>query len=208
MVLMIAIESIDLWRIESDYTVSPNVARRLYSLAIETADIAGDVVEIGCWKGRSTCFLAAGCRDSGGIVIAVDPFTGSPDYALGGKEPSEFLAKHGSTLDAFRINIRDVGLQEYVSERVGYSTDVARSFRGACRLLFIDGDHRMPEPQRDFEAWFPFVSPGGAICFDDVGNAHYPELREYVDSLKYLPGLTFVEQIENLAVFSKTSDLG
>lgn len=197
----------DFWRIESDYSVSSNVANRLYALAVETAYIAGEVVEIGCWKGRSTCFLAAGCRDSRGIVVAVDPFTGSPDYVLGGKEPSEFLAQHGSTLEIFRGNIRENGLQNYVVEYVGHSTSMARHFTSSCRLLFIDGDHRMPEPQRDFDAWFSCVSFGGIVCFDDIDNPHYPELGRYVDSLKSSPALTFVEEIESLSVFRKINNL-
>ncbi len=53
--------------------------RGMYYYWLAYAGVPGDIIELGCWQGRSTTFLAQACKDSGnGIVHVVDTFKGNP----------------------------------------------------------------------------------------------------------------------------------
>ena len=150
---------------------------RLYFLAYGNAPLGGDIIEIGSWQGRSTCFLAQACKDAGvGVVHAIDHFRGNPGkeshYVVGSSDLSDLEAN-------CRANIARVGLADFVrlhaadaggvSERVGAAThDV--------RLLFIDGEHSAEAVRRDIAQYVPLLKSGGLIVFDDYA----PEFSDYV----------------------------
>jgi predicted O-methyltransferase YrrM len=51
-------------------------------------------------------------------------------------------------------------------------------------LLFIDGDHSTSGVKADWNAFSPFMNPGGFIVFDDYLDAEYsPEVRGAVDEI-------------------------
>jgi hypothetical protein len=74
---------------------------------------SANVVEIGSFKGRSTCCLALGCRESEKRIFAIDSFDGGPDLPKGNSLP-EFLE-----------NLKRRGLSRYVEPVVGLSGEVA-----------------------------------------------------------------------------------
>lgn len=130
------------------------------------------LVEIGAFKGRSTCWLALGAkaRAAGGKVHAIDHFTGSPEHQPGGTHPDPDIASHGSTLPAFRANIARLNLGDFVEPIVSTSLAAAPAWSGGpIRLLFIDGDHSYEASQADHDAWRTHITPGGLIAFHDVG---------------------------------------
>jgi len=135
----------------------------------------GAVVEIGSFKGRSTCWLAAGAKKRGaggkpGVVHAIDHFKGSPEHQPGGTHPDPDIAACGSTLPAFNANIARLGFAEFVRAIEQPSLPAARDWAGGpIRLLFIDGDHSFEASKADYEAWRPRIAPGGLVAFHDVG---------------------------------------
>lgn len=131
----------------------------------------GEVVEIGSYHGRSTCFLALGLKLRGcGLVHAVDHFQGSPEHQEGEACEDAHLRADGSTLPVFRENLGRNQLLAHVNPIIAASGRAAAEWDGALiRLLFIDGDHSYDGTKADFEAWKQFVTPGGFICFHDVG---------------------------------------
>ncbi len=52
----------------------------LYTLALASSHLDGDLVEIGSWCGRSTIVLAQAAWESGGMVHAVDFFPAADDW--------------------------------------------------------------------------------------------------------------------------------
>jgi predicted O-methyltransferase YrrM len=147
-------------------------------------DTTGHVVEVGSFKGRSSCWLATGLKrriqlfpttppapPQSPRVFAVDHFTGSPEHQPGGTYPDPDIAEHGSTLPAFTANINRLGLGDMIEPVPQASLKAAAEWsRGPIRLLFIDGDHSYEASKADYEAWRPHMTPGGLIAFHDVGT--------------------------------------
>ena len=127
-------------------------------------------MEIGSFKGRSTCWLAAGCRDSRrSKVVAIDHFCGSPEHQPNNSHADRDLAAEGSTLPAFRRNLEEQKLADFVTVLVGSSVEASKGWDEPIRLLFIDGEHSAAAVRQDFETWSPFVVRRGLVAFHDVG---------------------------------------
>jgi hypothetical protein len=116
-----------------------------------------NLVEIGSFKGRSTCCLAFGCRTSKKRVFAVDSFDGNL-----------WESQYRTFFQEFEQNIERCGLSSYVEPVKGSSTDVAKNWNQPIHFLFIDGSHRYEDVLADFAGFLPHVLPGGIIAFHDV----------------------------------------
>jgi MMP 1-O-methyltransferase len=131
--------------------------------------IEGEIVEIGSFMGKSTCWLAAGAMNRKEVKVnAVDHFKGSPEHQAGKVAECKELVEKGSTFDVFMANIKSAKVAQYVNPLVGASEEVARTWTKPISLLFIDGDHSYDASKRDFEMWSPFVATGGIIAFHDI----------------------------------------
>ena len=143
---------------------------------------AGAIVEIGSFKGRSTCFLALGSQLANREKItAIDHFRGSPEHQPGQAFADRAIAACGSTLPTFRANLAAAGLDQQVEAMAMSSTEAAADWRRPIRLLFIDGDHGYEATKRDFDAFASHVMPEGVICFHDVGP--WPGVTRFVAEL-------------------------
>jgi predicted O-methyltransferase YrrM len=159
--------------------VAPRHGEALFWMAY-SSPVDGDVVEVGSWQGRSTCYLAAACRDAdNGRVHAIEHFKGNPGkqdkYVVGAEDLSDLKAN-------FQQNIARLGLTDRVVLHDGRSEDVADQVRAdvsAARLLFLDGEHTYPALSRDLELYADLVAPGGVIVFDDY-SVEFPGVVEAV----------------------------
>lgn len=140
----------------------------LYLLS-RTSSVRGDVVELGSWQGRSTCFLAQGCRDSGnGVVHAVDHFkgnTGRESHYVVGKEDLSDLKSN------FETNIARAGLSDRVVLHDMSSQDARSEVSSPVRLLFIDAEHTYSAVTNDISVWRDVLTPGAIVVFDDVATS-------------------------------------
>jgi predicted O-methyltransferase YrrM len=128
---------------------------------------AANIVEVGSFKGRSTCCLALGCKRTQRRVFAVDTFDGGPDL------PKAEL------LPDFLRNLEVTGLSRFVEPRVGLSTEVSSKWDKPIHLLFIDGSHSYEDVLADFNGFYPYVVPGGIVAFHDVCEAWPGVLRAW-----------------------------
>ena len=144
----------------------------------------GAVVEIGSYRGRSTCFLAYGVKMSNrGVVYAVDHFKGSPEHKVGALNEDEILLKEKSLLPQFEKNIRKYNLHDHVSVIVSESKVASTLWDGRpIRLLFIDGDHSYDSTKSDFDAWSKYIETGGVVAFHDVGES-WPGVTRFTEEL-------------------------
>lgn len=161
----------------------------------------GEVVEIGSFMGRSTCWLATGLALAGrGKVTAIDTFQGSPEHQA---DPHlKKVLEEGKLFDGFTAVIEQHGLAGQVRPLVGDSHQVAQTWDKPVRLLFIDGDHSYEGVSRDFADWEKHVIPGGVVCFHDVGvwdgvTAFYKE------NLRKNPAYHEVVGVDSLRAFIK-----
>ena len=143
------------------------------------AEIAGEVpveqaiVELGSFKGKSTCYLGVGSRHGGGArVYAVDLWQqhSSPEYG----DPAVF--------SEWRRQVSSLDLQETVLPVRCDSASLGRLFVLPVGLLFIDGHHSYDSVKADFHAWATKIVEGGYLAFhDDVHRATGFGVRRFVD---------------------------
>ncbi len=132
------------------------------------------IVEIGSYRGRSAVALALGAQLSArNRVYAIDPHT-------------EFvgpLGGHYGPVDqaALYNNLTRAGLGDQVAVVCLPSLAAARGWPARdVGLLWIDGDHTAAAVRADYEAWQPWVLPGGVVAFHD---SDVPGVRGLLDAL-------------------------
>lgn len=136
----------------------PGQERWLFDMARRLPDGA-IVVEIGSYKGRSTCCLAFACVGTKKHVYAIDTFEGNH---------VDFFER--GFFSEFKSNIERCGLDEYITPLIAKSTEVAGAWDRPIDLLFIDGSHVYEDVLADFRGFFPWVVGGGVVALHDVGD--------------------------------------
>jgi predicted O-methyltransferase YrrM len=131
----------------------------------------GEIVEIGSFMGRSTCWLAQGSQNAAREnVHAVDHFKGSPEHQAGSTHEEPVLVAEGTTLNTFKNNIARKGFAGRVVIHPEGSPQAAEGWTLPIRLLFIDAEHSYEASKLDFDTWEPHVIPHGLIAFHDIGS--------------------------------------
>jgi predicted O-methyltransferase YrrM len=148
-----------------DGMMPPDELLAMYTLAYNCC-VDGDYVELGSWKGLTTCYLATACKLRGrGRVFAVDTFEGTREHATRYKS---IAAEGGTTLPAFEMSIRRAGVGAVVTPCPGMTTKVVAEHRHRkIAFLLIDADHSYEGVKADFDNWFPMVTMGGIVVFHD-----------------------------------------
>jgi GR25 family glycosyltransferase involved in LPS biosynthesis/predicted O-methyltransferase YrrM len=151
------------WNITSGWFSTEQ--QELYRTMISSLPSDSHVVEIGCWKGKSTSFMAVEIANSEKSIQfdAVDTWEGSPEHQ---SDPSVVA---GTLLQEFTKNIAPV--KKYVNTRIGKSVDVAKTYHDeSLDFIFIDGDHSVDAVKADIASWLPKLKPGGWIAGDDFNH--------------------------------------
>lgn len=116
------------------------------------------IVEIGAYRGRSTCFLASGARP-GVSVISIDA------HGLPGSQ----RGRGDMYVDAREEYLRNVGA--YPSVRPVHAlSSTAPLPDEPIGLLWIDGDHSYPAVSGDVRRFGGRVAPGGFVVLDDCNE--------------------------------------
>jgi predicted O-methyltransferase YrrM len=155
--------------------LSEHEGTKLFELARE-ASVLAPCLEIGSYCGKSTLFLAEGCRVAGRhCLYSVDHHRGSEEQQPGQEyfDPELFDAAIGAvnTLPFFLGNLAHAGLRDWVIPVIADSARFAANWTGRFSMVFIDGGHARRDVEADFLGWEPHVIPGGWLCFHDI----YPD---------------------------------
>jgi precorrin-6B methylase 2 len=124
----------------------------------DLASKSKDIVEVGCWKGRSTKVLL---ETFSGTVYAVDHF-------LSSENDLTELASFG--LDIYNEFMKNVGHFPNLKVLRGNSVDIAKEFDKNVDMVFIDAGHEYEEVKADIEAWLPKCNK--IICGHDYSDDH------------------------------------
>ena len=148
------------------------------------------VVEVGTYLGKSTSYIALGCKiASKKGVYTIDMFPSADDWYLGSDgyyhihgsgyslpkeyydERSTFVYKGGyqNTLDLFKDIIEKVGLEDIITPFKGTSSAFVESIQPGSkfRMIFIDADHSYEGVSQDIFSLVSFLTEDGIICFHD-----------------------------------------
>jgi len=137
------------------------------------------VVEVGCWKGRSTAFLAVTLIQHGKVfrLHAVDHWKGCLEsYYQNGQVAREI--RDDKVFDDFKRNLAPVA--EHMNIIRSNSVDAAAQFEdNSLDMVTIDDDHLYESVINSIMAWAPKLKPGGFLCGDDC-DKHYPGVERAV----------------------------
>lgn len=127
------------------------------------------IVEIGCYKGRSTRALSDNTK---GIVIAIDDFAG----------PNRDFENRNSIHKKFISNMQGLGaVLKFVkaSYEEAYQEPLVQALHPD--MVFIDGDHSYEAVKRDIDFWKPRIAEGGLLCGHD--SSHPPIVQAVSEML-------------------------
>lgn len=139
-----------------------------------------DIVEIGCYRGRSTIALCLGASEAepgGFLVYSIDPHRRATGVYGGKFGPEDREAYYRNMLGSGLA--RQAALINLPSELVG------PIWGSPVGLLFIDGDHRYEAVRRDVEVWRPHLLAEGVIVLDDASDVKggpFRVVRELLES--------------------------
>lgn len=147
----------------------------VYKRIVESVPHDGKIVEVGCWKGASTIFLALGAREKNISVFAVDTWLGSDEH----KNTEE--VKDKKLFSIFIENMKPV--IDDISILRTSSVSASRIFDdNSLDAVFIDADHRYEMVSADIMAWMPKVKTGGILAGHDFCE-HWASVKRAVNEL-------------------------
>ena len=142
----------------------------VYDSVVQWGESGSVFVEVGCWFGKSTVYLASRIQESRKRITlyAVDTFEGSPD-----EEPMLAVVRqnNGSVFSVFQQNLRDAGVIHLVRPIVSRSFEASSRFvDNSLSFVFIDACHAYDAVRQDILSWLPKVKPGGVLAGHDFGT--------------------------------------
>lgn len=126
------------------------------------------IVEVGCWLGRSTSYIARLCQARGVTLTCVDTWAGSSDRFDAAYR--QLLA--GRDIEAeFRSRLERLGVSPQIRREPSLIT--AQSFApGSVDLVFLDASHDHEAVAADIAAWRPTLRERGLLAGHDLSERH------------------------------------
>jgi len=150
---------------ERSRAVAPTSGRFLFSFVAHSN--ACEVLEIGGSRGYSSIWLGAGVRYLGGRVLSLE------------KDPAK--------AEAWRKNVEDAGLSDWVELIEGDAFEILASLEDIFDVVFLDSE------KDDYEALFALgrerLEPGGLVVADNV-LSHVETLGAYSEARQADPTLS------------------
>ena len=138
--------------------------------------VAGPVIELGSFAGRSTIIFAL----AGRFVHAIDAW--SP-------EVHDLSAYNGSQTQAddvfrrFHDNVQHANVEARIRVHRGLTRQIGSTWTTPCAILFIDAGHTYADAQSDLSVWTPFLMPGGLLLMHDVIFDGFPGVTRAASEL-------------------------
>jgi hypothetical protein len=141
------------------------------------ANVIGDVVECGCWKGASTAALSLVCALTGRKLIVCDSFAGLPTDGAERVHRYPHLEVFGfykegmyeGSLEEVKENIRRFGDVSVCQFLPGFFSDSLVAVNSSVAFAFFDVD--LESSMRDCIRYvWPWLVNGGRIYTDDSGD--------------------------------------
>ena len=147
-------------------SLSPDQGDFLRTLVCNVAP--KNILEIGCFTGVSTVWLAAGLEQVGSeatihsVDLFVDIMPRVPLIRSYLSDPLEYMLR---SLEEAQLSHR-VQVHKGNSREIGEKVD--QVLNEPIDLLFIDGDHTVKGCYQDFILFYPYVPVGGYIILHDI----------------------------------------
>ncbi len=135
----------------------------VYCEFVDRAKDGDTFVEIGCYLGRSACFLGDRIKASGKRVtlLCVDVWPAQFDFKDGSGTVVE------APFETFMANVRQCGLTQIIVPLRCASLRAAQFIANDLAAVFIDGEHDYENCKADIAVWLPKVRSGGLLAGHD-----------------------------------------
>jgi len=145
---------------------------------IRSAEDGDHLVEVGCWKGKSTAFMAVEIVNSGKKLKfdCIDTWKGSED------QQNDPMVLNDTLYEHFLENMKPV--EGYFNPRRMTSLEAAATYpNNSLAFVFLDASHDYDNVKADIQAWLPKLKSGGILAGDDYIPTDYPGLIKAVHEL-------------------------
>tara|TARA_R110000824_G_scaffold307678_1_gene495320 strand:- start:3022 stop:3738 length:717 start_codon:yes stop_codon:yes gene_type:complete len=133
----------------------------------QTGNIIQDVLEIGCYEGRSSIWIAQNLLQEGGTLDVIDTFTCAGDAGMA--QCRELVEKDPDyLLKTFKHNTSQIDNVVFTPMR-GLSQDILPTLGREAKydFIYIDGSHDADDTFIDSYYCHPLLRSGGVLIFDD-----------------------------------------
>ena len=124
-------------------------------------DLEGDIIEIGCWEGRSAVHTANLIYPE--ILKCVDPWIADEVHAPYEAEQH----KHRNIYETFLHNIEVETKGNVEVFKMGWR-EFFENYDGKIKYIYIDGPHGYQDVYDNIEIALPYMVPGGVMVGDDL----------------------------------------
>lgn len=174
---------------QMEYSNNPMRRQRFYTfryLLQGVTDVAGDVCEVGCYRGLSAYLIAEILTNMGKKVDfhICDSFEGLSNFDDSDKSTyrnmntPERLKHFVCPLDTVKYNLREY---DFINYHKGW---IPEPFKNLTEKTFcfvhIDVDLYMPTLD-SFKFFYPRLNRQGIMVFDDYGSLNFPGSRKAID---------------------------
>ena len=169
----------------------------LWSIAKQTENIDGDILEVGVWRGGTGAIIAKAAQSK--KVFLADTFSGVVKTST--KDPSYSGGEHSDTSIQLVENLMTSLDLKNISLLQGIFPDTTGDlFTEKIALLHCDVD--VYESAKDIVEWaLPKLSIGSVIVFDDYGFSSCEGITEFCDELRHNKNFKFIHNINGHAIF-------
>lgn len=148
-----------------------------------TNEVAGDVVEFGCYVGTTSVYLAEALRDTSKQLWLYDSFAGLPEKRAEDASPAGEQFRAGELLATKKQLIRNLRQANVPMPRITkawFSELTPAQVPDTISFAFLDGDYydSILDPLRLI---WPRLTPGAVVVVDDYANEALPGAAKAVD---------------------------
>lgn len=141
---------------------------------VKKLEEGSNIIEIGCWKGKSSHAIAKGIRDSNKKInlTCIDTFKGAesdPDQQQRAIKENP-LKEFKKNMENFEVNILAMDSKKACYKFEDESID----------FLFLDTDHNYEHTITELKLWWPKIKQGGILCGHDYKEG-YRGVKRAVD---------------------------
>jgi predicted O-methyltransferase YrrM len=123
-----------------------------------------DILEIGSFEGRSTCWLLENVLADDGTIYCIDTFSGSEEHKEMGLDFSGVKDRFKANTEEVKKPNQSIGIMDMPSH-IGISK--LMSDERIFDLVYVDGSHMAPDVMSDACMAFHLLETKGIMVFDD-----------------------------------------
>ena len=159
----------------------------LYKSIVDSAEDGDHFVEVGCWKGRSACFMAVEIANSNKNIKfdCVDTWLGSKEH-----HENPIFDDLENLYEIFKRNMKPV--DKFYKDYRMTSVEASKLYKKqSLDFIFIDACHETECVIDDIMHWLPKLKKGKIIAGQDYAG------QAIIDAIEYLYGTGFLKK-ENM----------